>query len=229
MIPGMTPLKLDVLMNEGLIFCDIGSRTRVMNYGSRQEQSVHEESRTCYVTPAGFRAVDSDFAPIIDTTVRQAPVEITESLNRLRADFPDNTRLAFIMMRFGSTSAHQRIHASVRAALEPHGFTGLRRDDKEYHSDLYYNILTYMHAVRFGIAVIERLEEDAFNPNVSLEVGYMLALGKSVCLLKDSTVRTLQADLIGKLYREFDPQDPRKTIPPQVLAWMDDKGFIVRR
>lgn len=119
MIPGMTPLKLDVLMNEGLIFCDIGSRTRVMNYGSRQEQSVHEESRTCYVTPAGFRAVDSDFAPIIDTTVRQAPVEITESLNRLRADFPDNTRLAFIMMRFGSTSAHQRIHASVRAALSP--------------------------------------------------------------------------------------------------------------
>lgn len=83
--------------------------------------------------------------------------------------------------------------------------------------------------MRFGIAVIERLEEDAFNPNVSLEVGYMLALGKSVCLLKDSTVRTLQADLIGKLYREFDPQDPRKTIPPQVLAWMDDKGFIVRR
>ena len=70
---------------------------------------------------------------------------------------------------------------------------------------------------------------DAFNPNVSLEVGYMLGLGKSVCFLKDRTLKTLHTDLVGKLYRSFDPQDAANSIPPELFAWMDQKGFIVRQ
>lgn len=86
----------------------------------------------------------------------------------------------------------------------------IRADDKQYHDDddLFSNILTYIHGCGFGIAVFERIEIDELNPNVALEVGYMVALGKSICFLKDNTLRTLHADLVGKLYRVFDSLDP---------------------
>jgi nucleoside 2-deoxyribosyltransferase len=74
--------------------------------------------------------------------------------------------------------------------------------------------------------VFERLKSDQFNPNVSLEVGYMLALRKPVCLLKDATLTALTTDLVGKLYKAFDPQDPVGSIPEELLKWCKDRHFV---
>ena len=155
----------------------------------------------------------------------QIPAEIKESLKRFRRDYPDAHKMAFLMMRFGRTKAHESIVAGIRAALDPLKFTVVRADDKQYHDDLLPNILTYIYGCNFGIAVFERIETEQFNPNVALEVGYMLALKKSVCLLKDRTLNTLHADLVGKLYRVFDPLDPIATIPPELSRWLSDKDL----
>ena len=88
------------------------------------------------------------------------------------------------------------------------------------------NILTYIYGCEFGIAVFERIETDEFNPNVSLEVGYMLALRKSVRLLKDKTLETLHTDLVGKLYRPFDPQDISDTVSKELMKWLSDKDIV---
>lgn len=90
-------------------------------------------------------------------------------------------------------------------------------------------ILTYVYGCRFGIAVFERIESEVFNPNVSLEVGYLLGLDKPVCFLKDHTLRTLHTDLIGQLYKQFDTQNSESTIPTVLLKWMEDKGIISPR
>jgi nucleoside 2-deoxyribosyltransferase len=82
-----------------------------------------------------------------------------------------------------------------------------------------------MHGCGFGIAVFDRIEEESFNPNISLEVGYMLALKKPLCILKDRTLKTLHSDLVGRLYRVFDPLDPKATIYAQIAPWLRDKGF----
>jgi hypothetical protein len=50
---------------------------------------------------------------------------------------------------------------------------------------------------------------------------------KPVLLLKDDTVRSLQSDLAGKLYKTFDPHDPECTIPDQLTNWLSDNGLIV--
>ena len=154
------------------------------------------------------------------------PVEVTESLKQFRRDHPDASKVAFIMMRFGSTAAHNSIVEGIRSTLQPHGIKALRADDKEFHSDLWYNVLTYIIGCGFGIAVFERLEQDEFNPNASLEVGCMYGLKKPVCLLKDKTLKTLQTDLVGKLYRPFDPQDPKTTIPTELSKWLKDKRLV---
>jgi hypothetical protein len=169
-------------------------------------------------------AVELDLLSVTYRSV--VPPEIKESLEWFRRDYPDSDRVAFLMMRFGKTRAHENIVEGVKAALTPQDIIVLRADDKQYHDDLFPNVLTYVYGCRFGVAVFERIETGQFNPNVALEVGYMFALRKDVCLLKDRTLTALHADLVGKLYREFDPQDPIATIPGELSRWLEDKGFI---
>ncbi len=54
----------------------------------------------------------------------------------------------------------------------------------------------------------------------------MAALKKPVCILKDITLETLQSDLVGKLYKNFDLKNPNKTIPTEISKWLSDKGII---
>ncbi len=159
-------------------------------------------------------------------TPMHVPPEIQQSIRDFRLDHPDPGKVAFLMMKYGKTKAHENIVEGIKQALAPQGIVALRADEKDYHADLYPNILTYLHGCGFGIAVFERIEQEEFNPNVSLEVGYMIALEKRVCLLKDRTLPKLHTDLVSKLYKEFDPQDPIASIPPVLKKWMKDWHVI---
>lgn len=161
----------------------------------------------------------------LETRMEYTPPVITESLIRFHADHPNSVATCFIMMRFGETPAHDNIVKAIRSACEARGISALRADDKEYHDDLFPNVLTYIYGSSFGIAVYERIEEESFNPNVSLELGYMLALRKPVMILKDKTLKSLQTDLVGKLYKQFDSQDPKNSIPSQITRWLDDRDL----
>jgi hypothetical protein len=162
--------------------------------------------------------------PVMES--EQPPIAIQESLARFKDDYPDQNKVAFIMMQFGKTKAHEEIVKAIKSALDSHDIRGFKADDKQYHDDLLANVQTYLYGCGFGIAVFERIEADDFNPNVSLEVGHMLAMKKPVCLLKDQTLQTLQTDLVGKLYKEFDPLDPGKTIPDEISKWLSDKEIV---
>lgn len=153
------------------------------------------------------------------------PPAIADSLATFRLDHPDPAKVAFVMMRFGTTRAHTTITETIRSTLQPLGITALRADDKEYHQDLFPNVLTCVFGCGFGIAVFECLEHEQHNPNVALEVGYMYALRKPVCLLKDKTLRDMPADIIGRLYRPFDAQNPSGTIPETLSKWLKDQGL----
>lgn len=148
--------------------------------------------------------------------------EIASGLEEFRMDY-GGKKTAFIMMQFATTKAHGEVVASLKAVLAPHGIVGLRADDKQYMDDLFPNVKVYMHGCDFGIAVFERITADDFNPNVSLEVGYMIGMRKDVLLLKDSTLKTLPTDLTGRLYREFDTQDISGTVPGVTEKWLRDK------
>jgi hypothetical protein len=156
-------------------------------------------------------------------TPEMPPREIDNSLNEFRREYPSGKKTAFIVMRFVSSQAYSKVLEAIRTTLSEHGIVGLRADDKQYHDDLYYNILTYAYGCSFSVAVFERIETEEFNPNVSFEVGYAMAVGKQVCLLKDKTLQTLHTDLMGKLYREFDPHDPMTTIRDQLGRWISER------
>ncbi|MCD4783424.1 MAG: CFAP20 family protein [Candidatus Eremiobacteraeota bacterium] len=157
----------------------------------------------------------------------EVPIGIQESLEKFKKDFPDPNKVAFIILPFRETKAHNKIDDAIKNALKTKGIAGIRADDFSYHDDLWPNVLTYLYGCGFAFAVFERIENDSFNPNVSLEVGYLLALRKNVCLLKDKTLSTLHTDLGGKIYNKFDPQDPDGTIPEVIYKWLREKGLYV--
>lgn len=171
-----------------------------------------------YITPEEMRNTNMMDSPI--------PPAIIEGLEKFRQDYPDSRKVAFIMMEFGKTPAHEKIANSIKEILAENGIRGIRADDKEYHDDLFYNVLTYLYGVGFGVAVFERIETESFNPNVSFEIGYMMALNKPICLLKDRTMKALHTDLTGKLHVEFDPQNP-SSMANEIKRWLSNKGFIV--
>lgn len=153
-------------------------------------------------------------------------LELQPFLDAFQFEHPDTAKTAFVMMRFSDTPLQRQAFEAVRDACAKFGITALRADHRAYAEDLFPNIRTYMHGCAFGIAIFERIQRDDFNPNVSLEVGYMLALGKPVCLLKDRTLDSLHTDLIGRLYESFDPQSPATSIPPVLEKWLRDRQII---
>ena len=50
-----------------------------------------------------------------------------------------------------------------------------------------------------------------------------MCLEKQVCLLKDKTLKNLHSDLVGKLYKSFDPNDVLGTIEAELEKWLKDK------
>lgn len=57
------------------------------------------------------------------------PVELRDSLARFRADHPAPSQVAFIIMRFGKTSAHDGLAEAVKRTLKNFDIIGLRADD----------------------------------------------------------------------------------------------------
>jgi hypothetical protein len=222
--------EFDALTEAKLLLTKIIYRTQQGIQGSTFEV---EDRRECTVTASLYKAVYSNFAEDetgsrpISTLAQPHPPEIAMSLDRLRAKYPDPKKLGFLVMRFTAAKPFSNIVEVVKMAGEEHGLTILRADAHDFHGDLWGNVRTYLHGCGFGIAVYERIETNEPNANVGLEVGYLMAMNKPVLLLKDKTLPALQADLAGKLYKNFDPHDPVGTIPEQMTKWLVDNGIIV--
>lgn len=158
--------------------------------------------------------------------IELAPPTVRPSLISFLLDNPDYDKNCFLIMSFQQTRLHEKIHKALRLVLSKHDLKLLRADDKSYSNDLKTNIETYIHGCKFAIAVYERISSEVYNPNVAFEVGYMMGLRKDICLLKEKTLKTLNTDLAGNLYTEFDMQNIEETISIQVEKWLTDKEIL---
>ncbi|MEM8640725.1 MAG: hypothetical protein AAGG51_18190 [Cyanobacteria bacterium P01_G01_bin.54] len=138
-------------------------------------------------------------------------------------EFPPSRPVGFIIMRFGSTPEHSTVLAALEDVSRETGVSLIRADHRLYHDDLFENVRIYLHGCSFGIAVFEDAEARGFNPNVSLEVGYLHALRKPVLHLKSSSLSKMPTDLLSKLYCPYDSGN----INADTKAFISD--WIIRR
>jgi hypothetical protein len=143
-------------------------------------------------------------------------------------EFPPKVPIGFIIMRFGSEPEHVAIIDALKRASIRCGVTLIRADHRMYHEDLMENVRVYLHGCSFGIAIFEDAESKGFNPNVSLEVGYLQALGKPVLPLKSPTLPRLPTDLLSKLYLDYEPIAIHESTILQISHWIAQRIQIKR-
>lgn len=190
-----------------------------------QDRKVNESSDKIISeeTIIKFSIYPEDLSISSISYISDLPDELSEPLKRFRKDFSINDKCGFLMMKFEDSKIQSEIVQVLKSHFNNKGIKLLRADDKWYADDLFTNIKTYMHGCSFGVALFERINTNYFNPNVSLEIGYMMAMNKPILFLKDGTLTSLHTDLVGKLYHEYDFQNPNATLPIVIDRWIRDK------
>ena len=129
------------------------------------------------------------------------------------------------MMRFKPGEQYEEITEILRREMGKYGLHVIRADDIDYTGDLWENVCLYMLGSTYGVAVFEEIDEREFNPNIALELGFMLALNKRCLILKDQRMPKMPTDIVGKLYKEFDTYNIETSVTRSVEAWAHDIGL----
>jgi hypothetical protein len=142
----------------------------------------------------------------------------------------DPSKTVFVMMKFsgddpGINDKLEGLFNTIKLALDKYDLDAVRADEKNYSATYYIwdNAQIYLNGCNYGIAVLENLYSDEMNPNVALEYGYMLAKGKQVLLLKEKSFKNIRADILGKIWKEFEI-GKKGSIERAIQGWMVDLG-----
>ena len=126
----------------------------------------------------------------------------------------------FVIMPFREEL--NKVYEIIKDIFASKGYSAIRADEKEFTNDLWENVRVYLECCNVAVAVFDKNDQDNYNPNVAIEVGYMLSKGNKVCLLKDKKLPKLPSDLISKMYKEYDCDDVEGTLPEQLGLWIRD-------
>ena len=147
--------------------------------------------------------------------------------HRLESRSSSNTNV-FLMIRFREAAQYEKIAQALSKVLAQYSLTLVRADYLQHHDELWANVRECMNSSSYGVAVFEHITEASLSPNVSLELGYMLAKGKRCLLLKEKRIPSLQADLVGHLCHEFDSDNISESVDGEVRKWLRDLGIAKR-
>jgi hypothetical protein len=134
-----------------------------------------------------------------------------------------NRKNVFVMMRYKQANQYQDIENTIRTSLQHRGLNcHLAKDHTFLPTDMWGNLCVYMLACDFGISVFEQIDDRDFNPNVSMETGFMLAADRPLLLLKEQRMVALPTDVCGHLYKPFDSYSIATSVTSAVSQWIDD-------
>lgn len=108
----------------------------------------------------------------------------------------------FIMIRY--RKRNDKVIKSIKNALNREGFFGVLAREHNLTDDL-YNAVACLLCCSRGIAVFDTPEaQELFNPNVAYELGMLHLLGRRCLILKHNSLKTLQTDILMKLYTPYE-------------------------
>jgi len=110
-------------------------------------------------------------------------------------------RSVFVMIRYRRRT--EAIITRIKQALHAKGLFAVIASEHAITDDLYNPIACLLCCAR-GIAVFDTAERrETFNPNVAYELGMLHLLGRPCLILKHRQLKTLQTDILMKVYVAF--------------------------
>lgn len=176
---------------------------------------------------------DLDIGEFIGHDSRDDVSGLTEGLAAFANDH-DFGKTVFVMMRFTEKIPRlNKVYEVLKDELDRYGLRACRAlsSEAQYHKELWSNIRIFMNGCRYGVAILETLPKPEAgkpenhdvrhtNPNVALELGYMIRSGKDCLLLKEESAK-IQSDLIGHIWHPFRIDD-LETVREQARIWCEN-------
>lgn len=113
----------------------------------------------------------------------------------------------FVMIRYANQSAEtlEKVTTRIRAVGDADGRNFFPVVAKDHGiTDNLDNPIACLLCCRYGVVVFDTVEEQPeFNPNVTYELGMMHFLQRECLILKSSSIKTMPADILQKIYKPF--------------------------
>lgn len=122
----------------------------------------------------------------------------------------------FVIMPFAKT--YDKIYKYIKEYLGTKGITAIRADDYKFNRDLWPNVELYLECCKMAI-VLFPYDDSKFNPNVALELGYMLSKGGKICLLKENQVKMF-SDVSSIMYNTYKERSYKRDISKALDTWI---------
>ena len=135
-------------------------------------------------------------------------------------------KMGFLIRKFEERDDRNRLVNTVRETFRQKGFTIVDASEKTLHPEAWGNVREFLEHCSFGVIIIDNLSPytAGFNPNVFLEIGYLLALKKNILILiQNSLAQTLPTDIKPFIYTSFDSQDlETASLKNNIIKWIDN-------
>ncbi len=133
-------------------------------------------------------------------------------------------RNVFVIMRYGDDPIYKSLERIIKQVVQSYGFDTNRLKISAVYDKTWRNVEFCMKNSRYAIVVFEREMQPELNPNVAVELGYMLGLGKRSLLLKERSIPPLPTDVVGHLYETFKARSVKVTVSRAIERWLERLG-----
>lgn len=139
----------------------------------------------------------------------------------------------FVIMDFEESLSE--IYNIIVSFFKEKKLTAVRAKEAEFASNLWENTKVYLECCSTAVAIFDKgktngdSEEPIYNPNVAIEVGYMLCKRSTICILKDKDLKELPTDLSARLYKEYDSDNLKYTVTQALESWCSDNLFFISK
>ena len=135
-------------------------------------------------------------------------------------------KIGFLIRKFEEREDRNRLLATIRDTFRQKGFSIVDANEKSLHPETWGNIKEFLNNCSFGVVLIDDLSETVtgFNPNVFLEIGYLLALKKDILILiQRRLAANLPTDIKPFIYIGFDSLDiESQKLKNEITKWIDN-------
>ena len=134
-------------------------------------------------------------------------------------------RSVFIMTKFPDGATPEAVQLSVvidavKAAILARGYTPRIALGQNYHRWLFDNVELFLLGSSRGVAIVEDKYLPELNPNVALEWGWMVGMGRDVLFLREQTFTHARADWTGLINAAFDWADPAVGVTAAITRFL---------
>lgn len=133
--------------------------------------------------------------------------------------------VGFLIRKFEERKDRSILIQTVKNTFKENGLKLVDTLEHRFHNELWPNIKEYLDNCAFGVIVIDNFspqDNNRFNPNTFLEIGYLIALQKPILiLLQNSLEKELPADVKPFIYQTFDSEDrDSPTLKNKISQWI---------